>query len=119
MAGDAGPHPQHARFPNTEAEQQQTQSVLLQMHLQIEAVRDTLLQQAAQHHEAVMAKLATLEATLQSIASGAVPIRVEGLVRLADSNRHIPPPPQPQPVRQPAVRRVNCYLIFLASRARY
>lgn len=117
MASDGGP--QYARFTTTEAEQQQTQTALLQMHLQIEAVRDTLLQQAAQHHETVMAKLAALEATLQSITSGAVPIRVEGLVRLADSSPSIPPPPQPQPARQPATRRVSSYLISLVSNAYY
>jgi hypothetical protein len=117
MASDGGP--QYARFPSTEAAQQQTQTALLQMHLQIEAARDTLLQQAAEHHATVMAKLAALEATLQSITSGAVPIRVEGLVRLADSSQSILPPPQPQPARQPATRRVSYYLIFLMSNAHY
>lgn len=116
MASDGGP--QCARFASTEAEQQQT-TALSQLHLQIEAVRDALLQQAAQHHEAVMAKLATLEATLQSITSGAVPLRVEGMVRLADSSQSIPPPPQPQPqlAQQPATRRVSSYLKSLMFNA--
>ena len=111
MASNRGS--QYARFTSMEVEQQQTQTALLQMHLQIEALRDTLLQQAAQHHELVMAKLAALEASLQSITSGAVPIRVEGLVRLADANQSLPALPQPAPVRQPTARKARSPVIFL------